>query len=238
MATLAEIREKLVEGWLSESNSDFYTDPILLDGINYAYRRLARAMGGVDARWDQNTTITFPYEHAAPRDLIWPDKFTYNPAGPSGAGVKELFSVTYDEMYVYYGREWVDDAAGTPEVVYRKGWRTFGLYPRAASVITNGVSVFGRGVPANLSGDAAEALTPTTFDDTIGAGAFVYCVRRLAMRDGGRTPPQFQEALGEWSAGLAEAHALARRIPESELIIVGTVPSTRGRLTRLRYDFE
>jgi hypothetical protein len=148
--------------------------------------------------------------------------------------------VSFDDMFVLYGKEWQDDAAATPDLIWLRGWRVFGLYPRASTVITNGISLYGRGVPSNFASDSATALTPVVFDDVIGAGAFLYALRRFGIQSGAQHPLA-DKADREWEAGLAEARVFARKFQPFGLRIAGTVPSLdRGSLYRRRllYDFE
>lgn len=222
MSTRVQIRESIVEDWLAEVNSTFYSDAVLNAGIDWAYRRVSHAMGGVDARWDASTTITAPYEYSLPRDLITLERVTYNPAGPTGAAVTELTRILYDDMFVTYGRQWIDDGAGTPLVMYIRGWRTYGIYPRASTVITDAISLFGRALPASFASDSAEALTPQAFDDGIAAGAFVYVNRRLTMQNG-TVSPNFQEALAEWNGVLQSASRFTSKMGP-RFRVAGSVP--------------
>lgn len=242
--TRALLRESVVEQWLAEAGATFYdqggTDNTLNMALDWSQRRLAQAMGGVDARWDVNTLITAPYEQALPRDMVWYEKATYNPNGPTGASVKELDQLTFDEMFSFFGREWIDDAAETPRIVVFRGFRTVRLYPPPATPsVTDGFSVFGRTVPAVFASDSAISVLPQTFDDGIATGAFVFALRRMSMQSG-QPHPMLQEALQEWAGYLREAKAFSKNIPAAELVIAGTVSSLgRGRMIgRPLYDFE
>lgn len=220
MATLQTLRETLVEQWLAEANSGFYTDAVENAAINWAYRTLARKMRGVEARWDADTTSTTPYEYATPRDLIFFDHATYNPNGPTGSGVKRLTPMSFDKMFASYGPEWISHGEGTPHTIFFRGIRTYGLFPPASSVVTNGVSIFGRALPDDLSGDSSTALTPTSFDDIIAIGGFIYCLRRKGMNDG-EISKNFPEAYQEWQAGQVEAERWAANLRVDYRVVGG-----------------
>ena len=203
--TQLAIRQQIIEPWLAEVNSDFYTPAVIDFAINGEYKLFcAETLAGPIANYTQTGDGTTRY-FALPPEIVDIWRVDY---GVSGAQIEIPF-MAFQNFSMRFGTQWPGiTAAGTPYAYCVLGDYSIGFHP---IIDVTSFSVYGPIVPDDLVNESDTLLVSSADAYTVAKRAYLWLIERHLMR-GGTAPANYQRVVEEVKEETKKSQERIRRL--------------------------
>lgn len=214
-----EGRTEILEPWLAEVDSDFFTPTVINHAINHEHKRFCGDTGAGPVAefaytWD-GTTRFQPLE----RELVDIRRVDYDTTK------EEITFLAFEHFSVQFGNDWISSTAtGKPTAYTIMGTYSMGFEPIPANLKT--LRIYGPIVPDDVTTDNELLLVSEMDGYVVMARAYVWLIERHLNRFGS-LPPNYERIKGEAIRGTEEAKQRIRRL-HGGIRVAGGIPSTSG----------
>jgi hypothetical protein len=199
------IRQQIIEPWLAETNSDFYTPTVIDYAINGEYKLFcAETMAGPIAQYTQTGDGVTRY-YSLPGEIVDLWRVDYD----SGAAQVEIPFMAFQNFSMRFGTQWPGvTSAGTPYAYCVMGDFSVGFHP---IIDVKTFSLYGPIVPDDLISESDALLVSSADAYTVAKRAYLWLVERNLSR-GGQAPANYQRIAGEAKEETVKARERIRRL--------------------------
>lgn len=186
-------REELIESWIAETNSDFYTDTVVNHALDHELRLFCAESGAGPFASFEETGDGVKRSWNIPVELVDLWRVDY------GTTKDEITFLPFQQFSNQFGTDWISGTAtGQPDAYGVLGSHAIIFEPIPASLVT--WRMYGPIIPDAPASDTSDWLVLDADAYTIVKRAYVWLVERNLTRLGAQ-PPNYERAIAEAKAG-------------------------------------